>query len=49
MDTVFGWALALFGTVYGAYAFAKAVEAELTRKAHESEADWIRLETEWGR
>ena len=49
MDSVLSWFLALVGAVYGAYAFAKALEAELSRKASESEADWIRLETEWGR
>ena len=49
MDSVAGWAVAMLAMIWGAYAFAKALEAELNRKARESEADWIRLETEWGR
>lgn len=49
MDSLLAWLTLLFATGFGLYAFALAALAELERKARESEADWIRLETEWGR
>lgn len=49
MDSIISWMLLASAVVYGAYLFAKIAFAELDRKARESEADWIRLETEWGR
>ena len=49
MDSWIAWFLLLGLMCFGAFTFTTAVLAELNRKNRESEADWIRLETEWGR
>ena len=49
MDSVIGWVMAVASCFYGAYAFAKLVLVEVDNKRRASEADWIRLETEWRR
>ena len=49
MDSVFGWLLLSAGSAWALVMFAKAAIAESDRKTRAGEADWIRLETEWGR
>lgn len=49
MDSVFGWLALSAASAWALVKFVKATIAESDRKARASEADWIRLETEWGR
>ena len=49
MDSFISWGVAVVMCFYGAYAFAKWALVEVENKRRASEADWIRLETEWGR
>ena len=49
MDSVLGWMMLCVGSAWALVMFAKAAIAEADRKARAGEADWIRLETEWGR
>ena len=49
MDSVLGWLALVVCSAWALVGFGKAMLAELDRKAREGEADWVRLETEWGR